>query len=108
MIDVKELRIGNWVGTAGGTKPKIITVEDFWSYYVDPMTRFHYYDPIPLSAEILEAAGFEKKYVAGDIRLHWLIDGLLFCEDELSMSRGLHWLQNYIYFKTGKELDIKL
>lgn len=135
MIDYKEVRVGNWAQRAGGGQPKMITVEDFWQYYVDPLKGFYYLEPIPLTPEILLACGFIKGVVGFQsnisIRKHKL---LIFCVDIglelITLSYGsdignsphdvivihdgafdgklyLHNLQNLFFATTHQELIYK-
>ena len=64
--------------------------------------------PIPLSPEILEKAGFEKKYVMCETATYYKVGEFLLQEGCFELSRGVHWLQNWHYFRTGIELNIQL
>lgn len=112
MIKANELRIGNWVNFSGD--PMIIRLGEQLDYYTD------YYEPIPLTPEILEAAGFDgRKDVRyfksiGDTVLtiyyedqkFWIQDFDWFKLDLPSMEY-VHQLQNLYFALTGNELEIK-
>lgn len=130
MIQPEEVRIGNWVQHAGGKKPKMITVEDFWSHYdrQDNKDRFYYYEPIPLSGEILEKCGFKnllhekaipsREWKIGEftiflgfdfVHLHrfsqWVYN-YAYTGPQAPVCEYLHQLQNLYYSLTGKELTV--
>lgn len=108
-----ELRIGNWVDYSGSIIPVA-------SIYIGQST-LEYADPIPLTPEILEKAGFEwsiyhqafhkenfefdinecfpKGYSLSTFKRRFLI---------VSKIKYLHQLQNLYYALTGEELEIKL
>lgn len=124
MIPANELRLGNWV-TWKGTPAQVVP-QDFGDH------TFHVIEPIPLTPEILEAAGF-KEYSGKhfDGWAHYgeykgnspFEDGFvatLVIDDrnrprteiqELIIGRQLqylHQLQNLYFALTGQELEIKL
>jgi hypothetical protein len=126
-MDAKELRIGNWV--INKTYPKeeqIECVQGFFDQYPvllinsQPQETI---EPIPITPEILEKAGFKQSIE--------LVGGFLYCEDkseedfDIALIDGiatlqvescnygkpfkyLHQLQNIFYALTGEELQINL
>lgn len=120
MVKASEVRIGNWVEHSGGRKPKMITCEDFWSHYdfQDGKDRFYYYDPIPLTPEILEQCGFEQSNEFDDtFRLNdfdiyyrkgyceWVVDDRGDTEGtKPRLIKYLHQLQNLYFALTNEEL----
>ena len=127
-MDAKELRIGNWVNAILPNKPWM--VDDLVIYHMvkgniqsvyDPSPV---YEPIPLTPEILEKAGFEESqdgYYYNEeatFRIHdnlMLIDMAFFDSgnDRLYFQNigdveYLHQLQNLVYALTGEELTIEL
>jgi hypothetical protein len=115
MIKPNELRLGNYVHMPliAATPQKI--------HSFSQMGLYHEYDPIPLTPELLEKAGFRKAsyYVAAYSREGWGIDVNdegdhyeLFINDEAGYLLGkinyLHQLQNAFFALTGKELTITL
>jgi hypothetical protein len=139
MINANELRIGNWVYGSEGMPQQIAYVGDtiglrndcygtdkyqknpIFSYDIDTI------NPIPITPELLEKAGFEKL-----LRAHfWEIDmrhnigqiqvnpdnGMVWLRHhrhEFSMNPmttdpiHLHQLQNLYFALTGEELTINL
>ncbi len=109
-----ELRIGNWVviGTLGKCK---ITIEAFreLSYFPEIINTI---EPIPLTPEILEKAGFDidiDGYFVIKKCLYWLDEGVL----QISLGYApifncpcsyVHQLQNIIFALTGEELLVEL
>lgn len=108
MINANELRIGNLVEKNG-----VVYVADFIT-----IRMAHNYNPIPLTPEILEKAGFEIQisqidfWKKGKVYMYW--DG-----EELSANFGhieqldvhvkyLHQLQNLFFALTGEELTVSL
>ena len=117
MIQANELRIGNWVydtrtvGSRVGL-PVVLNekvVKRILEYDVD------YYEPIPLTPEILEKCGFEKIYESKIHSTYW-INGLSYYywhERNIQYasfkgleleSKYLHQLQNLYFALTGEEL----
>lgn len=123
MINANELRIGNWV--SNGQK----------RFSVDPNVIYdlHNYegyslDPIPITPEILEKAGFKTESHFANFVIYKL-NGINFsiaenndktywyynyCDEDDYYSRywpelkHLHQLQNFYFAWTGKELAINL
>lgn len=114
-MESKELRIGNWLSFNNHIQPERFVQVDAWflRQLVNDIndknpTLNNYYSPIPITPEILEKTGFERKFTMGSTKTHWAKDDFLYAEDELVMTKGLHWLQNFHYFRTGSELPINL
>lgn len=132
MIQVNDLRIGNWLTFISvPVKMSAINWEEWGElrpyfeynnnkYYTATFDSLH---PIPLDAELLEKCGFEMPakicYLNKDWFLHQNVDGFFLQverqgESEYILERlkldcqYLHQLQNLIYFISGKELEIKL
>ena len=119
-MKANELRIGNWV-MYEGNKYQVLADDFGWLQYDN-----HEATPIPLTPEILEKAGFEKRewlffnqnfydkkpltYDCTDGRIYYESDET----DEIGEKYGvnfyhiksLHSLQNLIFALTGEELDI--
>lgn len=138
MIDIKELRIGNWVLNAFGKPVKIydiISKRNTTGYATETLS------PIPLTAEILEKVGFKKKLIGEDICYlkpykrpldeHARHDIVLISFDAVSGGKTsifavaireyyrdfqfaitsikyVHQLQNLYFALTGQELEINL
>jgi len=131
-MEVRELRIGNWVSHWGDScMVKEIKHENtsFYLYCADTLNDLvnvgnviDAFKPIPLTPEILEKAGFEKK----DMGIVWqygkrgrnfwfliLHDPKFehFCFDSphhTHFFKYVHQLQNLIFALTGEELAIEL
>jgi hypothetical protein len=131
MIKANELRIGNWVMYYD--KPLrvddltyLYDLDDDWEGWVmngAPIEKDRIgqnpIDPIPLTPEILEKAGFKSAEYTDDL---WLEIGgehsityrdgklLLECHDSFYNInfeyQSLHSLQNLYFALTGEELDI--
>jgi len=124
----QELRIGNLIQVGGNTidtyqtyKPIAITAELIKAIQEENEERGNDYilsvwQPIPLTPEILEKAGF--KHIDGWNDSWWYFDtvgvnlhlGKLYYND-LSKHvelHSLHQLQNLTFALTGQELTIKL
>ena len=124
MIQAQELRIGNWVINYYGIPGILVSIHEGNSYRVKADGEIDAWgeeniNPIPLTREILEKAGFidneihlcDDKYIW--INGHWntwhLRDGGekdMFDLDE--PPQYLHQLQNLYFALTGKELTIQL
>lgn|SRR5690349_4803511 len=121
MIDEKELRIGNFVLAGELGKPYQIMMGD-------EIDNSEYYDPIPLTPEILEQCGFtlsddnRRTYELekGNCKIIVFIDGSITVTDESYLEvhgiciggnektqNYLHQLQNLFFALTGEELKIK-
>lgn len=118
MIDNRELRIGNWVELKNSGSIKL-DADNIGDVLNNPAI----FDPIPLTPEILERAGFEKggedyfnREVVGNISLFYsegAISISLSDNDFESITQKLnikyvHQLQNLFYFLCGEELKINL
>lgn len=122
MITANELRIGNWVYYGQSIRP-ITAIKESPSRKcvgVDNMlTDFAVIQPIPLTPEILEKAGFRKKaneytYDTETFNLilthekedwfYWNHSGLMIDPS----FKYVHQLQNLYFALTGEELDIAL
>jgi len=129
MITANELRIGNWV--AMDKEFNQIRRDDFeMANYIEST-----FEPIPLTPEILEKAGFEKdiymrtKDVISSIRFTRYLNAIgiiinikllkngktliMFsgCEKRLidpNYIKHLHQLQNLYFALTGEELAVEL
>lgn len=125
MIQANELRIGNWVKHS---------INKYWiEEYQGKIVQIHFdvlkdivisddvlYDPIPLTHEILEKAGFELQQTFGlfyELEINgWRIrpdcKHVRIIEDDdsdiLVPCATLHQLQNLIFALTGSELQINL
>lgn len=118
-MEAKELRIGNWVypNEENATPYRVCGVinEEMVDFGLGGFNKrvkilASELEPIELTPEILEKIG-KKKEVLGssDTLNYYMIGGFLYCESDTVLNRGLHWLQNYHYFRTGgEELEIKL
>lgn len=100
-VKSNELRIGNWIeiDQYGNTR-NIIQIHS--GSEIDQVIKLRP-SPIPITHEILEQVG-ETKLVIGDSRVYWKIGDFLYGEGDFHLSKGLHWLQNYHFFRTGEEL----
>jgi len=128
MVSTKELREGNIVRHIGSGKNVEIKAADWIIrlHHGDGIINYQFtetdIDPIPLTPEIMEKAGFERKnYVAkeGHMDSMWEYDTVEFSEDyELSDETSgaayrlgqplkyLHQLQNLYFFLMGTEIEI--
>jgi hypothetical protein len=119
MIKANELRLGNYF--LWKCKPK--KVKHIWPYGVGITTEegddwtqvleIEDIEPIPLTLEILEGAGFENwnknKYANNVICLTLNGDGFLYLANQRHVNLFyLHQLQNLYFSLTGEELNIKL
>jgi hypothetical protein len=123
MVKASELRIDNWLQetTASGKIHYFKTTILYMEVLEDEPDTF---DPIPLTAEILEASGFswtypmEDKFHTSRFK-HFYKDGFygaLYLRGdncfEYTMNNKvypyLHQLQNLYFILTGEELEIKL
>lgn len=119
MVDVRELRIGNWIWSDDVNMP--YQLNDFGMVVVK--RSFENRSPIPLTPDILVKCGFEivefkvHEYRL-DIHRSWIMVvkngefNLHDAQDEFYSNyipiKSLHQLQNLYYSLTGKELEIKL
>lgn len=119
MIDLRELRLGNWVKTDYSNEPvleKQLDAGDLcWAFNVE---NGDHLEPIPISPEWLERCGLIKD-MWGDYRLtdcfklrKYQPNGYcVFATDDnetvIRIIEHVHTLQNIFYFLTGEELQIK-
>lgn len=121
-MKAQELRIGNWVDRDG----KLYRILSGYGLLTGAVAK---YKPIPLTPEILEKCGFEKReqgvcncyYIPNStismsyqIELVWLKDiingkesGFPFYRNAFCTVKYLHQLQNLYFALTGEELDFK-
>lgn len=128
MIPANELRIGNKVKDRGG---KVMTI-DYWErpgmvaqnvvldgITMHPLTEMcEYLQPIPLTPEILERCGFERRQT--DFGIYWKKNNVSIREEnegyELFASEWtigntfyfLHQFQNILFDLFNEELNIDL
>jgi hypothetical protein len=124
-MKANELRIGNWVNeydALGG----LFYSQVGWGIIGDLVDGLIPCEPIPLTLEILEKAGFDRDYVFEKwgiyLKKHdYDTDRLTFRESEgficfdgikyrtlFPHIKYLHQLQNLYFALTGEELDINL
>jgi hypothetical protein len=130
----QQLRIGNYLQSKQwggiGQIEGIEVFEDFWQVkakgYVHDVVEGKYFDlePIPISEDVLIRCGYTmiQKSSAGKVWA-FVVDGVFssdlkiiewkttersgkFYRGELEI-KGLHHLQNIVYFLTGHELELK-
>lgn len=115
MIQANELRIGNWVEAVApmGNYHMRIHAVNFESIERNPDCV----NPIRLTHDILESAGFEYSkgqitgvvhYTKGNIKLINKEGAYDFASFPQTTIKYLHHLQNVYYDLTGNELEIKL
>jgi hypothetical protein len=115
MINLNELRIGNWIDEQG------LKIQVGWIQ----TGLFESSEPIPLTEEILLATGFKQGGVVGFYYLDigndtflvsggdsvWVEKAINFKEEEVSVGLGgaesVHQLQNLYYALCNKEIDVK-
>ncbi len=116
MIQASELRINNWIFLIDKNKNYQITAHDIEEIEGYPEQA----NPVPLSPELLEKAGFEKETKFDEPHDYWfkkemrtfakermyiyLPYGLF---DSMAPCKYLHQLQNLYYALTGTELEVK-
>lgn len=78
MIKANELRIGNWLKVYGEfTEVMDIGTDKCWSCFWSEAINVEYFEPIPLTPEILEKCGFDGHDSMNDFKLqdwhlnHW-------------------------------------
>ncbi len=120
-MKANELRIGNWVSYIGnkacvvtrvGYEPSgiYISAKNNATVFYNVSDAFN---PIPLTPEILEKAGFEKGsyksmfYPIGAFNLVVSADWAMYNGVKFT-CQYLHQLQNLVYCLTGEELNIQL
>ena len=120
-----ELRLGNWVNTIVSDKPSIVTfiksqkVKDGYYQSIE-LNEEEIYIPqhicgIPLTADILERAGFEKAnaykgvYLFNNMAIDtngWKLFG--YSKSHEKKLEYVHELQNLYHALTGEELTINM
>lgn len=117
-MEAKELKIGNWVIFDGGF-PEQVRTETFAILYKYP-ERIRLIEPIPLTPEILEKAGFmwsiyhqafHKEGFPFDVNEgnEWFTLYTFKKSTHItSCLKYLHQLQNLFFALTGEELKIEL
>lgn len=124
MIKAQELRIGNWVCIPEFSNGIIseISRNSLWVTFNDrsfseSAQTYEHIQPIPLTPEILEKAGFVKTWIdnentrcwdyeLNEFHLHVLGNDLItFMTRKIN---DLHQLQNLYFALTGEELNIEL
>lgn len=112
MVDLKELRIGNYLNIDGLAAP----IGAGWFCASDRGHTLPKHEPIPLTPEWLERMGFIensiKDYCLGGICVFpYHGEGEWFARigmgEEGTPLRYAHQLQNLYFALTGKELEIK-
>jgi hypothetical protein len=124
MIKANELRIGNYILINGSiVRIGYGVIQDVYqknkgirNQYLNTLTH----EPIPLTPEILEKAGFKfyeksEMYEKDDFMdLHILYDNAGYCIKDYELNIWspnilyLHQLQNLYFALTGEELEINL
>lgn len=115
MINASELRIGTWFlfndHSGDPLQPYQIQGDDISRAAVNGV----YHEPIPLTPEILEAAGFvrvDRFYEKDEIILLNVGNVYLYHysnhSDKRTTLKYLHQLQNLYFALTGKELNVNL
>lgn len=111
MVNASELRIGNWAVNYGNYV--CIEADDIVDCHHQPES----YDPIPLTPEILEKAGFtggDWFFTINNIISfsHTDTEGLwktwVVGDNSIGNIHFVHQLQNLYYALTGQELPIEL
>ena len=131
MVDIKELRIGNWVNDFGDGYCRVngIWQEDIATTIHDYPMLISNFEPILLTPAILEKCGFvkhpyEKMPTYSDYRLGKMVVSPIGDDEEsfeieysgvrivvrtyLCTITSLHQLQNLVFALTGTELNIEL
>lgn len=121
MINAKELMIGNWVTYHGETDmPCQLDAQDIFNIATGYMYNDKIHSPIPLTPEVLEKCGFERKtdyavgiglvdyYQVNGFSLNW-IDyhkcWVVFSGVNRITIKSLHQLQNLYYAMKGEKLE---
>ncbi len=118
MIAAKDLRIGNYLHTNLNDTGIVAIDINHLKHIAEG--NFYSYKPIPLTAAILEAAGFEpttiehasinrlKIYISEINSWYHITSESGICEIYTKNIKQLHHLQNLYYALTGEELTINL
>lgn len=119
-LKASELRIGNWLQYTNNHSPtQYFQVESIWGTAVNIVSDIRYSnfgnaEPVPLTPDILEKAGFDVSdgYYRKKIRgLHLFILPGKDCHidgENIVFIEHLHQLQNLYFALTGEELQITL
>ena len=118
MIQAKELRIGNYLDSAG-VLTKVVDIQRDLFYTEDDGINFKstwcVINPIPLTEEWLVKFGFEKGYSKDESNRveGWVKDGFylggnyeIYYSDGCAIAFEVHQLQNLYHALTGEELTI--
>lgn len=127
-MTTSELRIGNWVMY----KDKVRKIDGLWGdNFILPYHSFwsseEILNPILLTPEILECAGFTKSEKSNEFWEFWTLpnnwyiskslhtepsagvkEGCVYWGEEYWEIKSLHHLQNIYHALTGQELKIEL
>lgn len=121
MINANELRIGNWVGVNGVN----LQIERFCDTFIlfTNKRESHYsgIEPVPLTPEILEKAGFVPvNWINGTSKFDYAFmenhhewnfyptETIYWHGHRINNIKHIHQLQNLYFALTGEELTIKL
>ena len=117
MINSNELRIGNTIYDRHGN---ITHIHSGWFYITQDPKRLKDYSPIPLTPEVLLAAGFQNfdnTWIVGRIsewEVHLMKYGFVITHETCDPRiwnipiNTLHGVQNAIFALTGTELEIDI
>lgn len=117
MVQSNELRIGNWLYVGNSPEPWKMQLDEDSMEVLMGARDYHNFSPIPLSAEILEKAGFtcsdyktRKKYSIGyfQISLYPNGDVIFIWSGKVVYIKSVHQLQNLYFALTGEELPVEL
>lgn len=114
MIDARELRIGNLVKTIHGVVKTVSTIEKngINPYWIFGERNYESINPIPLTPEWLEKAGFKTdrnfsfkepiSLILKNKKITFKLTPYHFID-----IHSVHQLQNLFFALTGKELEFK-
>lgn len=120
MIKPNELRVGNWISQEGFHQRVVAIMQNdviVEAYPQNWQLKYEVFDPIELTPEILEKAGFEKgedywEHSTSDVCLGIPNLNLMTSLGEYTVSftqiKYLHQLQNLYFALTNSELEINL
>ncbi len=115
MIDVKELRIGNWIRNVEGDREEVVNL-DFFRWLSVEEYDLEYYEPIQLTKEWFLKFGYNEVapdcYLMGDYYTDIVSSEVRFYLDGDSCRyyitvKHVHQLQNLYFALTGEELKQK-
>jgi hypothetical protein len=117
-MTANELRIGNWVKRLREPLKVTGSIIESWEKLTSLATvQIGGLEPIPLTPQILEKAGFEKEddnyyskeniWIQTDIMRVWLMCAPTEFEINVDL-KYVHQLQNFYFALTGEELSIEL